>query len=257
MKGFMITGDILRDNIVEDQLVLGLLMRTLDPGFVETAGYAGFDFAILDQEHGPINWETLNGLIRAAEVSRLASIVRIPHANGDLVSKPLDLGATGLQLANARNAEEVRKFVDLAKFSPAGHRGVCRFVRAAQYSAKERSTYFSEANKVFLIVQIEGQEGMDNLDAILAVEGVDAIFIGPYDLSQALGKIGQIDAPEVTTAVERIIDKAKREGKIVGIFADTLSAATKWKQAGIRYLAYSIDMGLFYSMCRKIVESIT
>ncbi len=98
------------------------------------------------------------------------------------------------QITNAKQAEEMIK---LAKFAPSGMRGVCRFVRAANYSSMDRFEYFKEANESIIILQLEGQEAIDNLEDIIKVEGIDIVFIGPYDLSQSLGVGGQIDHPAV------------------------------------------------------------
>ena len=249
-------GNALRNRIQSGNAVIGPFMKTVDPAVVETAGLAGFDFAILDCEHGSTSYQTLGSLILAAEAAGMAAIVRIPHLSEEAVGKPLDLGAAGVQLPNVSHPEQVRQFVRFARFAPEGSRGVCRFVRAAKYSGLDKDKYFKQANEAILVIQVEGREGIANLDGILREDGYDVLFVGPYDLSQSLGKLGQIDAPEVIDAVETLLKKANDLGKHVGIFADTLESARRWKELGVRYLSYSVDMGLFYEKCSQIVQAL-
>lgn len=142
------------------------------------------------------------------------------------------------------------------KFSPVGERGVCRFVRAANYSSKDRFEYFKDANEAVIILQIEGQAGINNLDDIISVKGIDAIFIGPYDLSQSLGVAGQIDHPSVEEKMLEIVKKCAEVGVTVGTFVDTIENARKWKKLGVKYISYSVDVGIFYDATRRIIKEI-
>jgi 4-hydroxy-2-oxoheptanedioate aldolase len=187
-------------------------------------GHAGFDFCILDMEHGPVNLETLQHLIRAAEVTGTLPIVRTRGASPDTVAQPLDLGAAGIQVPQMASEAEAEAVVDACKFAPLGHRGVCRFVRAAQFSALDRAAYFEQANQALVILQLEGT-CLDEYEKIAEVPGVDILFIGPYDLSQALGIPGQIEDPRVLAKMQEIIAVARRKGKTIGVFADTLPQA--------------------------------
>jgi 4-hydroxy-2-oxoheptanedioate aldolase len=243
----------LRKKLKGGEAVFGPFMKTLDPAFVETAGFAGFDYAILDMEHGPVGTENLGNLLRAAQVASIAPIVRVPDISEQSIGKALDLGACGVQVPQVSTAEDARKAVRLAKFHPAGERGVCRYVRAAGYSSIPRSRYFAESNDALVILQLEGGEALENLDDILLVAGIDVIFIGPYDLSQSLGVPGEVDSPLVTAAVAKIASRAAAAGITVGTFVDDVSAARKWMDEGIRYISYSVDVGIFHDACRAIV----
>lgn len=234
--------------------VLGIFMKTCDPGFVETAGYGGMDFVILDMEHGPISVEHMQENIRAAQVAGVVPIVRV--SSREEISKVLDIGAAGVQIPQVSTAEEARAAVREAKFFPNGERGVCRFVRAAHYSAMDRAEYFPEANKALVIVQLEGQEAIRNMDAIMEVEGIDILFIGPYDLSQSLGVPGETMHPSVISQMEEIVAKAKAKGILVGTFTDDRETLELWSKAGVQYLSYSVDMGIFCEACRKVREQL-
>jgi 4-hydroxy-2-oxoheptanedioate aldolase len=155
-------------------------------------------------------------------------------------------------MSSKADAEAV---VDAAKFAPLGHRGVCRFVRAARYSALDRAAYFKAANQALVILQLEST-CLSEYEKIADIPGVDILFIGPYDLSQALGIPGQIEDPRVLEKMQEIIAVAKRKGKTIGVFADSLTQAQRWVAAGVQYIAYSVDVGLFYNACRETVTAL-
>jgi len=238
---------------IKQRSVIGPFSKTSDPAFVESIGYAGFDFVILDLEHGPNSVQTMQNLLRASQISDLFPIVRVKENPLSIIGEVLDIGAGGIQVPQITTAEEAERVVRLAKFSPDGMRGVCRFVRAADYSSTDRFTYFREANETILVLQLEGDKAIRNLDDILEVSGIDIIFIGPYDLSQSLGVPGKIDHPQVIKATKEIVKKSIRKDVFVGTFVETIENARKWKDLGISYICYSVDMGIFTEKCREIV----
>ncbi len=237
---------------IEQGYVIGPFMKTCDPAFVESAGYAGMDFVILDMEHGPAGIETMQNNIRAAQISGLFTVVRVPSISEEAIGKALDIGAAGVQVPQVSSANEAERAVSMAKFYPQGERGVCRFVRAANYSSLPRNEYFTSANENFVIVQLEGAKAIENLDSILSVQGIDIVFIGPYDLSQSFGVPGEITHPLVLAEMEKIVKTARSKGVVVGVFADTPKAAQIWKGLGVQYIAYSVDVGIFSEACLQI-----
>jgi len=236
--------------------VIGIFSKTSDPGIIESMGYAGADYVILDLEHGPNSVQSVQNLIRAAQISGILPIVRVKESCSSVMGEVLDIGAGGVQIpqVNCRSAAEA--VIEKTKFAPTGNRGMCRFVRAAKFSMKERHEYFADANKTLVIAHIEGQEGIDNLDEILDVRGIDVIFIGPYDLSQSLGVPGDVDNPLVEQKMVEIIEKCNEKNIAVGTFVDTYDAAIRWKAAGVKYLSYSVDMGIFADAVSNIMKKI-
>jgi 4-hydroxy-2-oxoheptanedioate aldolase len=243
-----------KEKLASDQGVIGPFMKTGEPAFVEAAGYAGFDFAILDMEHGPVSFENMQNNIRAAIISRMIPIIRVEDKNESNIGKALDIGAMGIQVPQIENAEQAREVIKAAKFYPEGQRGVCRFVRAAQYSSMDRYDYFRTANDTLVILQLEGKEALENLEEILEVKGIDVIFIGPYDLSQSLGIPGQISHPDVIAQMQRIVASAKERNITVGTFIDKIENVELWRKAGVCYLSYSVDVGIFTEACKSIIE---
>lgn len=241
---------------LSDRAVLGPFSKSSDPAFVEIMGHAGFDFVVLDLEHGPNTVLSLQGLVRAAVVAGLLPIVRVKEDSQSLIGEVLDIGAGGVQVPMVRSARDVEEVTRRARFAPLGMRGVCRFVRAASYSSMDRYTFFEKSNEALIVLQLEGTEAIANLDEILAARGADIVFIGPYDLSQSLGVPGDVDGPVVMEAMRGIVDKCLKRGIVVGTFVDTLQSARHWRDAGVRYICYSVDVGLFTEKCSEVVRSL-
>ena len=145
-----------------------------------------------------------------------------------------------------------RAVVAAAKYHPLGSRGVCRFVRAADYGIRERGEHIADANRALVVLQVEGLEGISNLDTILDVEGFDVLFVGPYDLSQSVGRPGLVDHSEVLELISTIAEKSRRKGVALGSFADTPEALRRQAAMGFTYLSYGVDQNLFLQACSEI-----
>ena len=244
-----------RDTI-RNGAVYGPFCKTGDPAMIEAIGHSGFDFCILDMEHGPQTLPVLENLIRAAECAALAPIVRVPEAMPQMIGAVLDIGAVGVQIPQVSNAEAARTAVQTARFFPLGQRGVCRNVRAAAYSTMNKADYFSQANEALIIVQIEGKEGLDAFDDIIEVPGIDLIFVGPYDLSQSLGVPGEVTHPAVVDTVKDIYRRCSAKGMAAGTYVDTIDSARFWRDAGMRYLCYSVDVALIIEAGQAVLTQL-
>ena len=235
---------------------IGIFSKTTDSSIIEIIGHSDFDFTILDNEHGYLSYESLLNHIRAAENLNLLPIVRTPNNSCEHIGKALDIGAYGVQVPNITTKKQVEELVKFAKFSPLGNRGVCKFVRSAEFTNLDKFDYFKSANNALIIIQIEGVEGIKNLDEILSVKGIDILFVGPYDLSQSLGLTGEISHPEVINTMTKIIDKAKSKNIMVGTFCDTFESAKIWKKIGVNYISFSVDYGLIMEKFKSIRDNL-
>jgi len=242
--------------LISQRMVVGTFSKSQDPAFIEIIGHAGFDFVVLDLEHGPNTVLSLQNLIRAAEVTGLVPIVRVKEDTPSLISEVLDVGAAGIQVPQISAKSEVEEVLQAARFAPLGMRGVCRFVRAADYSSLDRYEYFARANTTVIVVQLEGVGAVENIQEILSVPGLDIVFIGPYDLSQSLGVAGQVDDPRVAQMMKTIVDECLKRNVAVGTFTDTIEEARKWSAAGVKYLCYSVDVGLFTEKCHETIRNL-
>lgn len=237
--------------------VIGIFSKTCDPAFIEIMGYAGADYVIIDLEHGPNSIQNAQNLIRGAQICGVVPIVRVKESCESVMSEALDIGAIGIQVPQITTKSDAQNVMNKTKFAPLGERGVCRFVRAANYSSKDRFEYFKDENEKITVLQIEGEDGIKNLEEIITVDGIDVIFIGPYDLSQSLGIPGDIDNPLVEEKMLEIIEKCKTKNITVGTFVDTKENAQKWKKLGIKYISYSVDTGIFYDTVTDIIKNIS
>ncbi|GGY79021.1 HpcH/HpaI aldolase family protein [Marinobacter zhanjiangensis] len=231
---------------------MGLFSKTTDSAMVEAAGLGGMDFIILDMEHGPATLETMHHHVRAARLGGVAPVIRARGIDAHAIGSALDTGAEGVQVPNINTADQAREAVAAARFHPYGQRGVCRFVRAARFGTQPKDDYFAEANEATLILQVEGTEGVRNLDEILEVEGFDVLFVGPYDLSQSVGKPGQVEAPEVIELIDEIARKAEARGILLGAFSDQLARSRDLIKGGFNYLAHSVDVNVFAEACQRL-----
>jgi 4-hydroxy-2-oxoheptanedioate aldolase len=242
---------LFRDRLSEKSC-FGIFSKTVDSALVEATGLSGLDFIVLDTEHGPAGLETLHHHVRAARLSGLAAVIRVRGVDPQAIGAALDTGADGVQVPNINTPEQARAAIEAARFHPRGQRGVCRFVRAASFGSEDKANYFRQSNNKLLVLQVEGLEGVKNLDAILALEGFDVLFVGPYDLSQSAGRPGEVNAPEVVELIEAIAVKARAKGVLLGAFCDTPDSAGRLKAAGFNYLTYGVDINLYLDACTRL-----
>jgi len=214
------------------------------PGICEILGHAGFDYCIIDLEHGVIHVDMAENMVRAANAVGIAPIVRVTSNKPELISQALNIGASGVHVPHVSTLEEAKQAVWASKFFPLGGRGVCPFVRAARYSA-DKTIYYDKANtETMVIVAIEGTEGIDNLGEMLKVKGIDVIFVGPYDLSQSLGVPGQVTHQKVIDKVREIATLSRKHDVAVGMFVETPEAAKQWVKQGVLYCCLDVDAAI-------------
>jgi 4-hydroxy-2-oxoheptanedioate aldolase len=208
----------LKEKLAAGRPVLGLSLMFNAPPIVEIAGALGFDWILLDCEHGALSVDMLEPLIASAESYGIAPIVRPPNQAPENILKALDRGAAGLQIPHVMNADEARAIVQAAKYHPEGERGLAVGMRSSRYGfGGPLADYLAKANRETLIVaQIEHADALPHVEAIAGVEGIDVVFVGPMDLSQSLGAPGATDSPAVKSAVDDALTRIVRAGKIAG-----------------------------------------
>ncbi|MDG1572905.1 aldolase/citrate lyase family protein [Robiginitalea sp. M366] len=233
-----------------DEPLHGVLMTLPSPELVEMVSGAGFDWMFLDMEHSLIDFETLQHLIRAVSGSCLVA-VRVPEATKTYVSKVLDAGAEAVIFPMVSTPGEARHAVSLCKYPPQGRRGV-GLGRAAGYG-KDFAPYLEAANDhIACIVQIEDAAGAQNAAEIAAVDGVDALFIGPYDLSMDMGLPGQVSHARIRETIASIAC-LKAPGTALGIFSTDPEATRAYEAMGFRLLACGIDTALIQNGAQRLL----
>ena len=247
----------LKEVLKEGKNVFGPFMKFTDPAAVEIMGFAGFDFVIIDAEHGPISMQNAQNMIIAAETANITPVIRVAKNDEALILRALDIGAQGIEIPQINSRCDAEKAVKAVKYSPRGERGVCRYVRAAKYSSMDKFEYFKTANnETMIIAHIEGVEGINNLNEIMSVAGIDVIFIGPYDLSQSLGIPGEVNHSLVIEKMKEVVLKCKQNKIAVGTFADDIETAKSWVSLGVQYMAFSVDVGILYEASKQIIKKL-
>ena len=230
--------NLLKGKLVQSKKPVGTFFSIGSSEAVEALGIAGMDYVILDKEHGPYGVETVQQYIRAAERRSITPLVRVKDFTRPSILRVLDVGAQGIIIPMIRTRQEVEKIVEYAKYYPQGRRGVA-LTRASGYGdIKSLGEYFSEANEETLVLpQCETRECVANIDAILDGEGVDGIFIGPYDLTQSFDKPGRISDPEIQDIINRVLHVCKKRGKYAFIYASGKGTASDYfRRVLIRWL---------------------
>jgi 4-hydroxy-2-oxoheptanedioate aldolase len=221
------------------QAIIGTLLGFTSPQLVEIAGRAGFDFLFIDCEHGAIGLDECENLVRAADNVELSTIVRVPENNAQQILRYLDLGAHGVQIPHVTTRDDALRAVDAVKYAPMGSRGMGGG-RAADYGLGKYTgeAYLKFANEqTWVSAMIEDQEGIDNLDQILTVEGLDIIAIGPNDLAAALGHPGNINHSDVQKTIDELVAKTRAAGKAVGVGGNSTAESVRRNiQRGATYL---------------------
>lgn len=231
----------LKTRIAQGETVYGVFLPVWSPAMVEILGHTGFDFVIIDAEHGPMAPEGCEHMVRAAECAAIAPLVRIAVNQRQNILRYLDTGVLGAMLPQLNTAEEVAQAVQAVKYPPVGQRGLAG-VRAADFGLKEPlSDYITTANQqTMIVIQVETAQAVDNIDAILAVPATDVVFIGPTDLSAALGYPGQTQHPHVQQTIERLTAKIHAAGKTAGTVAYDAGTLARRKSQGFRFIVHNL-----------------
>jgi 4-hydroxy-2-oxoheptanedioate aldolase len=246
----------LRDRLHgEGPQLLGTFVIVPRIEIVELAALAGFDLVVLDQEHGPIGVDSLPPLLAAASGAGILGIVRVTECRPKLIEAALDAGADGVLVPHVSSAESATTAVAASRFAPEGRRGVNPYVRAGSYGAAP--DFLAEANaRAACLAMVEGKEGADAAGAILATRGLDAIFVGPVDLSMSLGVPGEPEHPLVVDAVRSLVEQGLTARVGTAVFAPTPEAARRWLDLGVRLVALSIDTALILDGMRAAVAAV-
>lgn len=246
----------LKQQLQEGRRVVGTFLQIPSPVIVELMARAGLDFVVIDLEHGPYGIEAAENLVRVADLAGVRPLVRVPSVDPIYILKALDLGPDGLIIPQIRSAEDAQAAVAAAKYAPEGYRGACPCVRSAGYDAVNNPDYYRRANaETLMVMLIEGREAVENLPAIMEVEGVDVVYMGAVDLSHSLGVPGQVDHPRVREAIRSAVEQGRRRGVWTGNFVLDPAEAPEWFAAGVQFLACSVDTTIFLNALRDLAAA--
>lgn len=241
----------LKQMMKEGRTAFGTFNMINSPELVEILGIAGFDFLVIDTEHGPNSVESAQTLIRAADYRGMTPVVRVTENSKTKILRLLDVGAQGIQVPQVNSRKEAEAVVDAAKYFPLGSRGVA-LTRSADYGNVDPLEYFRQANEETLVVaQCENVKGLEALEEILEVPSVDVIFLGPFDMSQSLEVPGDVYHPKVEAAAERVVSLARKAGKAAGIFVLDGEQAKRRAEQGFQYITINAETALLSNVCKR------
>jgi 2-keto-3-deoxy-L-rhamnonate aldolase RhmA len=241
---------------------IGTWIQTRSPEACEIAGLSGFDFLIIDMEHGSFGWESVVEMIRAVDCTPASAVVRLPSDSPHDVKKAVDAGAVGLLIPGIQSAEQASRVVKAARYGPRGDRGACPSVRATAHGIYPWHSYSAWADENILVWGlIETPSAVENIEAIVE-SGLDAIVTGPFDLSVAMGLGGGINHPQVQQALERMVEAANRRAVdcVVVVFAtspdEIAKAYSRWREKGCRIVVTLSDRWCLTQAYQQTLEAL-
>lgn len=242
----------MRTNTVKQKLAAGevsigtMIFEFSTTGIGRIAAEAGAEYVVFDMEHTAWSIETIRGLIATTRAADTIPMVRVPATQYHLMSRPLDAGAMGLMVPMVETEEQAKLIVQSAKYPPQGGRGCAFGVSHDDFTGGDVFAKMTSANdEGFLIAQIETALGLENCEKIAAVDGIDCLWIGHFDLTASMGIAAQFEHPAFLAAVDRVVAACNAHGKVAGIMAGNVEVGKQWLARGFRAIAYSGDLWVY------------
>jgi 2-keto-3-deoxy-L-rhamnonate aldolase RhmA len=245
----------LRERVLNKELLFGTFLNLGSSLTAEIAGHAGFDWLLIDLEHGAGNRQELLYQLQAIESTPAVPFVRIAWNDPIRFKKVLDLGASGIMVPYIQSAEEARQAVAAMRYPPAGNRGVAVMNRACAFGPGFDEYFKAASSKLVTILQIETAEAIRNLEQIAAIEGADVLFVGPMDLSVGLGIAQQWSHPDLRAALSKVVNACKKFGKAAGMIVMNEGQIDQAVADGFTMLAYSSDSAVVVKGLQSIAGS--
>lgn len=242
----MLRHNKLKARLKQDKPVLGLLNSIPSPLIVEMIGYAGYDFVILDMEHVGVNPETLENMIRSAECAGLTPLVRVPNIDASTIMRVLDCGAQGIVAPRIRNRAEAEQIVSASRYYPLGMRGISGG-RCTGFGTLDLVSYMELANREIMVVaMIEDQNGVENIEEIASVPGIDMILEGAVDLSQSYGVPARPMEPIVQKAIQRVASGSHAQAVPFCAIPRAEGQFEAWRKQGVHAFLMGDDRGISF-----------
>jgi 2-dehydro-3-deoxyglucarate aldolase/4-hydroxy-2-oxoheptanedioate aldolase len=248
----------LREALQQGRVPLGHMVWEFSTrGMATILDSVDLDFVLFDMEHSGIEMERIFDLIAWSKAASFAPCVRVPQAQYHFLARVMDAGALGVMVANVESAVQAREIVRAVKYAPLGQRGVGLGCAHTDYVVPPPVEYFAESNANSVVIcQIESERGVEQADAIAAVEGVDILWIGHFDLSQSMGLPGQFHHPRFVEAFRHVATVTKRQGKGFGAQPGTLAQAEEWRALGVNVISWNVDVAVYRQALTQGVQQL-
>jgi len=242
------------------QILSGITFFSAAPSLIDIVGEVGMDFAMIDTEHAPISVEQACSLVRICAAAGLSPLIRLPNNQPGPILKALESGAEGIVISMVETRADISRALEAALYPPKGRRGSCPSTRASGYALRDWNEHTAKANDDCLVIPlIESPKAIENLDDIFSVEGVKAVYLGPADLSQAMGlPTASFEHPALRDILDRLVRAATARG--IGVWTSTGARAPvayvrMLVESGVRMLNFSSDEVLFANACKNCMDT--
>lgn len=247
----------LKSKLARNALTIGSWVTLGHPAIAEIMAAAGFDWLVLDMEHSVLELSEVQMLIQVLDGQQCPAIVRLTSNHPDQIKRVMDAGAAGVMVPMVKTAADAEAAVQAVYYPPRGRRGI-GLARAQGYGARfQEYRHWLEDNAI-IVAMIEHIDAVNDIDSILSVPGIDAYIIGPYDLSGSMGRPGELDYPDVESAIEQVREAGRRLGKPGGIHVvePDPEALRRNIDAGFNFLGYGLDIRILDTLCRGHMQNI-
>lgn len=242
----------IKDKVISGKKCPGLWVASDSAQVVELLGHMNFDWVLLDMEHGFGDEALVARQVQALRSTPTGAVVRVVTNQPGAIKRVLDMGAAGIMVPFVNTVAQARQMVEAMKYPPAGIRGVAGLSSANRFGLDFKG-YFSQANdRVLGIVQIESRQGLENVDEIAQVEGVDVVFTGPLDLSVNLGIAAEYENPLLQKSLQQIVQACKRHGKTAGIFLPRLELAAWAYEQGYTFVGIGTELDILRERLKEV-----
>ena len=248
----------LRQRVMAGEQVLGaMVFEFFTPGIAEILRRAGCDYVLYDMEHAGLGFESFKAQVAYCRGTGIAPMVRVPRSDYHFLARALDVGAEGVMIPMVESAEQARAIAEATRYPPMGRRGAAFGFAHDHYAPGTPAEKIAHANaRNLVIAQIETERGLAHVDEIAAVDGIDVLWVGHFDLTNFLGIPGQFEHPVYIDALQRVVAAGRRHGKGLGFLAANGTWATAYKAHGFNMLAAGTDMALLMAGVKGVLDSV-
>lgn len=249
----------LRKKILNGERVIGTMINFVDHiDIVKILKVCGFDFFMIDLEHGYMDYTKMAAMAALAKEMDIAILARVPGPQREAVLRMMDMGMDGIMMPNAESKEQAETLIQNAKYAPLGNRGVSLLRGHSCYNPQGTAAeVMANANgNTLIIVQIESVKGLENMEEILSVDGVDVAFIGPNDLCLSLGIPGQMNSPVFIEAVDKVMAYCREKGKASGIQLMDAAALVPWMEKGMAFNMYANEVVMMMNSAKEALRKL-
>lgn len=245
----------LKEKLITGKKVFGTWSMLPSSGVANVISQTGLDFIIIDMEHGPMSFETMENMVRAAELEGCQPIIRICDKAESTILRALEIGSQAIMVPHVSTVEETQAIVKASRYSPQGERGLSPYTRVHDYWHENLPESLKQANENTLVgILVEGEEGIANLEKIAKVDGIDLIYLGIYDISQSVGLPGELNHEKVIEMQKKCVQIIQSNGKAAGSFARDYDYVKLLQENGFQFIAYLVDCAVLKTSYREAID---